>query len=623
MTDIVLSDVKGGYNRSSINSNFERVEEVVNTELLHLEGGNNVMKQDLDMNSNSLLNVNVLQVDSLTVAGTDFTGSMQAIADEAQVSADASEASSVQSGISAAESAASAVLASGSAVSAQGSLDAFQDISWGSYASEPALSPVGNPATVGDQYFNTTSNIMLVFNGTFWQATSSAVTGVRNEETYTASAGVSTFAITYDPGFVDVYVNGVKLVQDTDYTAGTGTDITLVVPLALSTDTLQAVAYSTVEFGDFGTSAFVDVGTAPSQTPLNSDLGTSATLDTGTGADQLPTNAQIRNPRNRIVNPSMAISQENGDGPTAVGALQVFMSDQWSTSKDSGGSIEAQRGLINNVPTSKVLVTAAVTDLSVAKNCGRIQQLIEAKNVYDLNGKTCTLSLVANVNWTGKLAIALRKSDASRSYVTEVPVVSGLNFINKVITLESDTVLTNDNATGLQVLVGLNNEGNFQTPTINAWQTGTLLCSDASTQWTKTINNYVEITNVDLYAGSVPREFQPNSYAYDLAECKNYWRKSYNRDAFAGDIDNAGATYIQSTSTSIRHSTSLGGGMRTTPIVKVYSPVSGVAGVIDGAADGDIGVTVDRIGENSFRVQQVSTTAVQTLSWHYTANARL
>ena len=115
MTDIVLSDVKGGYNRSSINSNFEKIEEVVNTELLHLEGGNNIMKQDIDLDSNSLLNVNLVAVQELTVRGTSFDEAVQAIADEAQVSADASEASavaseasSVQSGISASESAASA-----------------------------------------------------------------------------------------------------------------------------------------------------------------------------------------------------------------------------------------------------------------------------------------------------------------------------------------------------------------------------------------------------------------------------------------------------------------------------------------------------------------------------------
>lgn len=59
MTDIVLDKITSGYNLSKINKNFEKVEDVINDEVLHLEGGNNVMKQDLDMNGHALLNLGV------------------------------------------------------------------------------------------------------------------------------------------------------------------------------------------------------------------------------------------------------------------------------------------------------------------------------------------------------------------------------------------------------------------------------------------------------------------------------------------------------------------------------------------------------------------------------------
>lgn len=57
MSDIELDKVKSGYNLQKINSNFEKVEEVINEEVLHTEGGNNVMSQDLDMNSNRIYNL--------------------------------------------------------------------------------------------------------------------------------------------------------------------------------------------------------------------------------------------------------------------------------------------------------------------------------------------------------------------------------------------------------------------------------------------------------------------------------------------------------------------------------------------------------------------------------------
>jgi len=57
MTDIVLNPISSGYNVQRINANFEILEEVINEEVLHTVGGNNVMRQDLDMNNHSLLNL--------------------------------------------------------------------------------------------------------------------------------------------------------------------------------------------------------------------------------------------------------------------------------------------------------------------------------------------------------------------------------------------------------------------------------------------------------------------------------------------------------------------------------------------------------------------------------------
>lgn len=57
MTDIVLDTITSGYNLSKINKNFEKVEDVINDDVLHRRGGNNVMQQDLDLNGHALLNV--------------------------------------------------------------------------------------------------------------------------------------------------------------------------------------------------------------------------------------------------------------------------------------------------------------------------------------------------------------------------------------------------------------------------------------------------------------------------------------------------------------------------------------------------------------------------------------
>ena len=57
MTDIVLIPITSGYNLSKINGNFVEIQNTINNDVLHVQGGNNTMYQDLDMNGNALLNV--------------------------------------------------------------------------------------------------------------------------------------------------------------------------------------------------------------------------------------------------------------------------------------------------------------------------------------------------------------------------------------------------------------------------------------------------------------------------------------------------------------------------------------------------------------------------------------
>ena len=60
--------------------------------------------------------------------------------------------------------------AASSAAEALGYLQTIRATSYGAYASDPATDPLGNPPTVGDEYFNTTANLLKRWNGTTWQA---------------------------------------------------------------------------------------------------------------------------------------------------------------------------------------------------------------------------------------------------------------------------------------------------------------------------------------------------------------------------------------------------------------------------------------------------------------------
>jgi hypothetical protein len=66
-------------------------------------------------------------------------------------------------------------------------------------------------------------------------------------ETFIATASQTSFATAgYTPGFIDVYLNGVKLINGTDFTASNGSDVVLATGAAVS-DTVEVVAYGTFE----------------------------------------------------------------------------------------------------------------------------------------------------------------------------------------------------------------------------------------------------------------------------------------------------------------------------------------------------------------------------------------
>ena len=74
MAKIDLSDVASGYNRQRINQNFQDIESELNNKVLYRNnpaGEPNQMENDIDMNSNDIINANLIQTDNLTLQGQE------------------------------------------------------------------------------------------------------------------------------------------------------------------------------------------------------------------------------------------------------------------------------------------------------------------------------------------------------------------------------------------------------------------------------------------------------------------------------------------------------------------------------------------------------------------------
>lgn len=123
-----------------------------------------------------------------------------------------------------------------------------------------------NP-TQGDLWFDTdpASLVMKVYDGSGFVNAGSSVNGTSNRTTHTATAGQTSFAATYDAGFVDVYLNGVKLINGTDFTATSGSSVVLATGAALN-DTVDIVGYGTFELQNTSLDDLSDVSSASAST---------------------------------------------------------------------------------------------------------------------------------------------------------------------------------------------------------------------------------------------------------------------------------------------------------------------------------------------------------------------
>ena len=143
----------------------------------------------------------------------------------------------------------SATSAAASAAAAAASYDSFDDRYLGAKSSAPTLDNDGNALITGALFWNSVSNTMFAWTGSAWGSISSTAAIYRYR--FTATAGQTSVSgsdangltLSYIAGKEQVYLNGVLLVRDTDYTASNGTSITSLAALAAS-DVVEIITFT-------------------------------------------------------------------------------------------------------------------------------------------------------------------------------------------------------------------------------------------------------------------------------------------------------------------------------------------------------------------------------------------
>ena len=280
---------------------------------------------------------------------------------------------------------------------------------------------------LGDLYYDTSADAMKVYGSSGWQNAGSSVNGTSARFKYTASGSQTTFSgsddngntLAYDAGFIDVYLNGVKLVNGTDVTVTSGTSVVLASG-ATASDIVDIVAYGTFNV------AAIDAANISSGTLNDSRLPTTMAGKTLTGA----TVTTVYN--------GLTV---NGDGGSNDGQIQLNCSQNSHGVKIKAPPHSAAQSYTLTLPSS-------ITNNYYLKTDG-------SGNLSFAEVPTETKPTVADVSQTIAPATATTINITGTNFVS-IPIVEFIKTDGSV-TLANTVSFTNSTTLSVNVTLALGN----------------------------------------------------------------------------------------------------------------------------------------------------------------------
>jgi hypothetical protein len=337
--------------------------------------------------------------------------------------------------------------------------------------------------------------------------TTQAIVATDQQTTFTIAGG-------YVVGLITVYQNGLRLPSN-EYTATNGTTVVLALPVPAGTEMFFEI-FSAVAF----TSSVAKTGdTMSGPLVVNSTFSSQSTGD-GTSSIGF---------RNRIINGDMRIDQRNVGAAVTPTTNPTYLVDRFQEIFSQASKLTFQQ--VVDAPagfkfSTKISVANQYSPL--ATDTFLFAQRIEGLNIIDLNLGTTnavqlTLSSYIKGSVAGTYAVSLCNSTGTRSYIGIMNVTSSWSRI--VITIPGETTGTwnSDNTFGMEMRFDLGSGSNFAT-TSGTWQNGNFFRTSGAIQFVNQVaGSTLNITGVQLEAGSVASPFDQVDYGRQLIQCQRYY----------------------------------------------------------------------------------------------------
>jgi hypothetical protein len=283
--------------------------------------------------------------------------------------------------------------------------------------------------------------------------------------------------------------------------------------------------------------------------------------------------AQALSNRNVIINGAMQVAQR-GTSTASITTSAYYTADRWQAFLDSLGtwtqSVEADAPTGSGFRNSLKMLATTADASPAAGDYTQVRTRLEGQNVQQFlkgtsSAKQFSLSFWVKSNVTGTYIAELGDAANLRGVSASYTVSASATWEKKTITFPADTTgaFANDNTAALNLNFWLAAGSNFTSGTLATTWASLTSANRAvgQTNLAAAINNYWQITGVQLEAGAVATPFEFEDYSTTLAKCQRYyWRMVDGTSQTIGSCAYITASRIDAT---VQFPTT----MRTAPVI--------------------------------------------------------
>lgn len=352
--------------------------------------------------------------------------------------------------------------------------------------------------------------------------------------------------------------------------------------------------------------------------------------------------------RNRIINGAMVISQRTAGAAVTVNdnpAVGLYPTDRFLGQGTAAAGVFTAQQSTSTPPagfTNFLRMTTTTASASPASSAiYAVSQIIEGYNIADLGfgaagASTVTLSFWVRSSLTGTFAGSLKNGQSyNRSYPFTYTISAANTWEYKTITVVGDTTGTwqTTNLGGLIVYWDIGC-GSSYLSTANSWQAGNLNGVTGSTRLISTLSATLDITGVQLEAGTTASPFEYRLYSTELALCQRYYEKSFETGTAPASAGSAAGAFefaqqVAASAQQYGPSCKYAVVKRSTPTVTFYNwnaAGNQAVNVVTGATTTSLALRAGQSGVSSYSITFIApagTSVGQGLSVQWTADSEI